>query len=61
MKAFIIVAVLAASSCADDGGHPYISPSTLIRECIAKGGTPQYTSDKYGRVVQYFGCVGGAT
>lgn len=28
-----------------------------VVECINAGGLPQYTTDRYGRVVSYLGCV----
>lgn len=58
MKLILIglIAVVGLSACSEV--YPGMKErEAAIRQCIADGGTPQYTTNKHGRVIDYFGCV----
>lgn len=53
---FVAACGLAVASCGSDS-VPNHEAEDSITACIARGGTPQYTTDKYGDVIHFLGCV----
>ena len=52
---FVAALIIGLAACASEPVGPSVKQQ--IRDCVNSGGLPQYTSDKYGYVVDYFGCV----
>lgn len=53
----IYVLAMLATACGSDDGYYDNKTEQQVKTCISQGGDPKYTTDKYGYVVTYLGCV----